>query len=239
MSMLELETYLAAGTTTISNVVLNHYHQIGMTQTELILYLQLMQAQQSGDTFPDLLAIAKKIGLSRDEIFELIQQMLQKKMIKMETSKTADGKTADMYDLTPIFHLIQAFLQTEAQKTISKSQEMEIQELYQAFEHEFGRALSPIELETIGYWLETDHYQVEIIKLALREAVLNQAYSLKYIDRILLNWERKNLTSKAQILAEQTRRQKDITDTKAVGDLAKDELPTIPMYNWLAPTNNE
>ena len=38
----------------------------------------------------------------------------------------------------------------------------------------------------IGQWLNTDHYSPELIRLALREAVLNQAYSLKYIDRILL-----------------------------------------------------
>ena len=37
----------------------------------------------------------------------------------------------------------------------------------------------------IGQWLNTDHYSPELIRLALREAVLNQAYSLKYIDRIL------------------------------------------------------
>ncbi len=36
----------------------------------------------------------------------------------------------------------------------------------------------------IGQWLNTDHYSPELIRLALREAVLNQAYSLKYIDRI-------------------------------------------------------
>ena len=38
----------------------------------------------------------------------------------------------------------------------------------------------------IGQWLNTDHYSPELIRLALREAVLNQAYSLKYIDRIYL-----------------------------------------------------
>ena len=43
----------------------------------------------------------------------------------------------------------------------------------------------------------------ELIRLALREAVLNQAYSLKYIDRILLAWERKNITTKEQVAADQ------------------------------------
>ena len=45
-----------------------------------------------------------------------------------------------------------------------------------------------------------------MIQFALREAVLNQAYSLNYIDRILLSWERKNITSKEQVEEEQKRR---------------------------------
>ena len=66
------------------------------------------------------------------------------------------------------------------------------------FEQEFGRPLSASEFQRIGQWLEEDHYQPEIIKLALREAVLNQAYSFNYVDRILLSWERKNLKTKQE-----------------------------------------
>ena len=54
--------------------------------------------------------------------------------------------------------------------------------------------------------MEEDHYHPEILKLALREAVLNQAYSFNYIDRILLSWERKNLKTKQQVEEDQKRR---------------------------------
>ena len=99
---------------------------------------------------------------------------------------------------------IQLFLQTSKEKQVVANHEDEIKQLYQGFEKEFGRPLSPIELEMIGQWLNTDHYSPELIRLALREAVLNQAYSLKKkalresvggeayslknIDRILLAW---------------------------------------------------
>lgn len=75
--------------------------------------------------------------------------------------------------------------------------------MYQLFEQEFGRPLSSIEFQRIGQWLEEDHYQPEILKLALREAVLNQAYSFNYVDRILLSWERKNLRTKQQVEEDQ------------------------------------
>ena len=71
--------------------------------------------------------------------------------------------------------------------------------LYSIFEAEFGRPLSPIEMETLIMWLEEDRYSVELIQLALREAVLSQVYNFKYIDRILLNWEKKNIRTKEQV----------------------------------------
>ena len=78
---------------------------------------------------------------------------------------------------------------------------------YNQIEIEFGRPLSPVEQETIRDWLTTDHYLPEVILLALREAVLNAAYSLKYMDRILLNWERRHLKTAQQVQAELKRHQ--------------------------------
>lgn len=57
--------------------------------------------------------------------------------------------------------------------------EQKTKELYQLFEKDFGRHLSPIENEAISAWITTDEYELDIIQLALREAVLNQAYSLE------------------------------------------------------------
>ncbi|HAJ54872.1 MAG TPA: DNA replication protein DnaD, partial [Lactobacillus sp.] len=79
--------------------------------------------------------------------------------------------------------------------------------VFNQIEIEFGRPLSPIEQETIRDWLTTDHYLPEVILLALREAVLNSAYSLKYMDRILLNWERRHLKTAQQVQADIKRHQ--------------------------------
>lgn len=43
--------------------------------------------------------------------------------------------------------------------------------------------------------MEEDGYSPEIILLALKEAVLSQAYNFKYIDRILISWEKQNVHS--------------------------------------------
>ncbi len=56
-------------------------------------------------------------------------------------------------------------------------------------EKEFGRTLSSSEIEFINSW----KYNSEIIKLAIKETVLNQVYNVKYTDKILYEWDKANL----------------------------------------------
>lgn len=56
-------------------------------------------------------------------------------------------------------------------------------------EKEFGRTLSSSEVEFINSW----KYDPEIIRLAIKETVLNQVYNVKYTDKILYEWEKANL----------------------------------------------
>ena len=51
--MLNLENYLSAGQTVISNLLLKNYHRIGLQSEEFLFVLQLHMAQLEGDTFPD------------------------------------------------------------------------------------------------------------------------------------------------------------------------------------------
>lgn len=56
-------------------------------------------------------------------------------------------------------------------------------------QQEFGRTLSLTEIEFINSW----EYNPEIIKLAIKETVLNQVYNVKYTDKILYEWDKANL----------------------------------------------
>ena len=64
----------------------------------------------------------------------------------------------DTYDLLPVFQKDSIILQTSKENKLSQNHEDEIKQLYQGFEK--GRPLSPIELEMIGQWLNTDHYSL-------------------------------------------------------------------------------
>ena len=221
--MLSIREYLEAGETTISNLLFDHYQKIGLKDDEFLFLLQLFRSQNAGDLFPDLMAIAETMGKTPDTIYKLLNQLVSRGFIRL-----------------PVFQKIQLFLQTSKEKQVVANHEDEIKQLYQGFEKEFGRPLSPIELEMIGQWLNTDHYSTELIRLALREAVLNQAYSLKYIDRILLAWERKNITTKEQVAADQKKRKDSMIQNEIEQQgQTQESLPKVTLHNWLNPEDSE
>lgn len=57
--------------------------------------------------------------------------------------------------------------------------------IYSLVEENLGRTLSPIEVEVISQW----DYDYEILELAVKEAILRNGKSIKYIDRIIFNWK--------------------------------------------------
>ena len=183
--MTDFKTYLEAGQFSLSNLLFDHYATLGLTQTEFMTYLFIDQWQASHHQAPDLKVLAARMNVAPNAIYSAIETLIQKQAIALESVPDGHGRMRDHYDLSPIL----AKLPTSAGGTPT------------------GRPLSPIEQETIRDWLTTDHYLPEVILLALREAVLNSAYSLKYMDRILLNWERRNLKTPQQVQADIRRHQ--------------------------------
>ena len=228
--MISLEEYLASGQTTYSNLVLDNYRKIGLTNEEFLLWLQLFRYNEAGNHFPDLAMIASQLSITQQEIYYLLNQLVQKQVVQIISTKDTSGKIVDHYDLSLIFNKIAVLKEQEKMTQTKKKEQEKIRELYQSFEAEFGRPLSQIEFQRIGQWLDEDHYQVELIQLALREAVLNQAYSLNYIDRILLSWERKNIRTSQQVQEEQKRRKRQLMQKEAPKEK---QLPKISLHNWL------
>lgn len=67
--------------------------------------------------------------------------------------------------------------------------EQPAENIFEIVEKEFGRTLSPLEIEMIRSW----NYPIEILKLAVQEASTSGQFVIKYIDRILYNWSKANV----------------------------------------------
>lgn len=82
--------------------------------------------------------------------------------------------------------------------------------LFESFESEFARPLSPIEVQLIADWQKA--YSDDIIMLALAEGVKNNARSFRYIEVILNAWKQAGVRSveeaQMQISKKSTKTQK-------------------------------
>ncbi|NVY95817.1 DnaD domain protein [Lactobacillus sp. DCY120] len=193
--MLNQTTIWNAGTTTINNLILQNLPRLQMTSDEFLLYLNLRMFQELGVRFPATEQLEQNTGFTADQIYQLLQSLIQKKLIRIESQNQQGQKYQDCYDLSPTLKRLMDHDQASDPNPLNN----DLQTLFQKIEVEFGRTLSPLERETIQAWLVEDHYPVELITLALKEAVLNQVYSLKYMDRILLNWEKQHIQTAQQL----------------------------------------
>ena len=184
-----------AGTTSINNLILLHLQDLEMSSDEFLLYCNLKMFQEQQVFFPSTQQLMTNTGFSEGQIYQLVQSMIQKHFIKIDSQTVKGQKYQDYYDLSPIYQVLLG----EQLNSHTSANLNDIQTLFQKIEVEFGRPLSPIEQQTIQAWIVDDHYSVPLIMLALKEAVLNQAYSLKYMDRILLNWEKNNIKTPEQL----------------------------------------
>lgn len=228
------QVFIDAGQTVVSRMIFEYYHRLGLTADELVFWLELSSYQQAGNNFPDPDLIARRMGISQAGVFDLLQRVIAKGCLQIVTQQDEQGRQSDRYDFSPLYGKLALLIEENRKQAKENSKEDQISRLYQLFEQEFGRPLSPLEFEKIAGWLEEDHYDPELIRLALKEAVTHQARSLNYIDRILLSWESKKITTKEEVLSEQSRRklallQKEAeapdTNKKAAG------LPPITLHN--------
>lgn len=241
-----LMKWINAGQTSIPTLLLQHYRELNLTNDELVLIIQLKSYIDRGDSFPNIEMIAQNMGLTKNSAFKGVHQLIQKRVLSIETKKDENGITQDAYSLSFLWEKLLALLNEKNQvKTQQEQAEKEVN-LYSVFEAEFGRPLSPFEMETLTMWVEEDGYSDELIQLALREAVLSQVYNFKYIDRILLSWEKKNIRTKDQVEKE-TRRYREYTASKNQTDFSSSKEPSssktspgpVPMVNWLEDKGEE
>ncbi len=194
-----LQRYIRAGQTTISNLLVHQYKQIGLTTAQLVLYLQFKSYQDRGTMNPDVRVIAKNLGTSETQVFNQLHQMMTNKLVKQGMRKLPDGKEDAIYDFTPLLNKL-ALLEDQTTATV---QEKEVQnnrqQVFAKLESEFGRPLSSMELQIVNDWLDKDDYSAAMVELALRQAVMNSALNLQYMERILQSWAHQGLRTKRDI----------------------------------------
>ena len=199
----------------VSKELLFNYKKLNITDSELIILIYLIN--QSSNIYNPK-QIGNDLKLELNNVLELINSLCEKNIIKIEMKKINNIRS-EIINLDALYEKI-AFALTEVEEKNDSN-------LYNVFETEFGRTLSPMEFEIINGWIDTG-YTEELIKLALKEATYNGVSNLRYIDKIIYEWGKKGIKTKEDV--ENNRKQFKNNNTNKNKDLFD--------YDWLNDRDN-
>lgn len=154
-------------------------------------FLLMLYFDNSFDLIFDINLITKTLCMSEEEVLSAYGSLLSKKLIKVTAEKDGFGKVIEKVSLESFYNEIK-----EDNKSTEK--ENSKQDIFSIFESDFGRTLSNMDYEIINAWIDKG-FSEELIIAALKEAVYNGVCNLRYIDKILYEWNRKGIKTPEEV----------------------------------------
>ena len=191
---------------TFPRLLLLHYKDLKLDDLELIIIIYILNSSLEFNPKK----ISEDLKITLQEVLMKIDSLSNKDILKIELKKI-NNLRQEFININSLYNKLSYFVVNEETK--------EETNIYDIFEKEFGRTLSPMEYEIINGWLN-DGMNEEIVVQALKEATYNGVSNLRYIDKILYEWKNKGLTTTQKI--EENRVNFNKKEKKELFD-----------YNWL------
>lgn len=122
-------------------------------------------------------------------IMQYVDKLSEKKLIRLEVLSNDKNVMEEMIILDDFYNKLSLMTIDEAVKEENNSVNSNI---FEVIEKEFGRTLTPMEYEISKAWLDNGMSE-DLIKEAVKEAVMNNVTSFRYIDKILYEWGKNNI----------------------------------------------
>ena len=187
-----------------------NFKSLNLTYEELILLIYLI----NGDCVFNPKKISDDLGIELSDVLSSIDSLSSKGFISVSIKKSQNVRR-EIIDLDGLYDKL-SYLVIDEEEEKSTS-------IYDIFEKEFGRTISPMEYEIIGAWIENG-IDEETILLALKEATYNGVSNLRYIDKILSEWVKKGIKTAEDV-------EKSRVNFKKKKDIKADS--DILNYDWL------
>ena len=201
-------TYLDAfksGNLVLPSDLLLHYNQLFSSSDDFLVwqFFYLQNTTALGELSPS--QIAEKIGKNVTEVNQAISRLTEKGLLQYRTIEL-NGEIEVIFDATLALERLDQLFEKQAPNQV-QSAPNDLKSLVYTFQQELGRLLSPFEIEDLEKSLKEDGTSADLIKEALREAVLNGKPNWKYIQAILRNWRHEGIRSVAQVEAKRQERE--------------------------------
>ena len=198
----------------VPRILFNNYRKLNITEEELVIVMLIISLGNKIEYNPDI--FVNELGMERHKVMELISNLISKSILSLDIVKS--GRKTEEYICVSLLYdkLLNIVIDTkDEEKTIDNS-------IFSVFEEELGRLLSAMEIEQIKEWVSTYNNE-ELIRAALKEAVLNGVNSFRYIDTILNDWNKKGYKNKEDVIRDRENYRKkkkniEIFDTDWLND---------------------
>lgn len=155
-------------------------------------------------------AFAHDLDIELERVMEYVSSLSDKNCLKVDVVKNSKNIMEEVIVLDDFYNKISlAFSEEVNNVDNSKSN------IYEVIETEFGRTLSPIEYEIIKAWLDSNISE-ELIEEALKEATFNGVSNLRYIDKIIFEWNKKGIRTREDVYKNKEKKKDSFKDSKEI-----------------------
>lgn len=177
----------------LPNYLIKYIPKLNLETEELIMLLYFLNNKEKVVFNPK--KIADELYIEQNKVLELINSLSEKNYISIQISKN-NNIIEEYISLDLFFAKINSLL-IENEKSNNST------DIYSKIENEFGRTLSPYEYETIKNWIDSN-VSIELIEAALKESILNGVKSIRYIDKIIFEWNKKGYKNQSDIVSKKS-----------------------------------
>ena len=150
-------------------LLLENYKKLKISENQLAIILMIDHLLSQGNPFITADLLSLKMSLDIKEIDKLMADLLTRGLMEYAT---LNGKTVT--SLNPLkeklYREFQISVSKENETKNSETISNQLNNVFEKFQNELGRSLSPIEISTIREWVSMG-YTDEVIIDALKEAI--------------------------------------------------------------------
>ena len=210
MNKSKLERAIGDGNIVIPIYILKCFKKLNITMDEFIFLMYLYNKQDKIDFNPD--KIANDLNLDIMEVMGFISVLSDKGYISLDVIKSDNNILEEVINLSNFYEKISIILLDNGDECINNKDN-----LLKYVEKELGRPLSSVEIQTVEGWLE-NKIDESLIKEAIKIALNDGVFSLKYIDRILFDFKSRGVSH--------------VEDISNLNNSHDDNIENIDLEDW-------
>ena len=200
-------------------LLLEYYKKLRLSENDAMVILMIDHLLEQKNTLitPDLLSL--KMNISSKELDKILVNLLERDLIVYDMGKKVKVSLKSLHK--KLYETFQVALSKEQESLVSEKKAAYLKNIYEVFEKQLNRTLSPLEFSMIGEWVN-DGFDDETIIRALNEALSKGKKTIRSVDRILVQYKAKEDMEKT-----------GMSNVKEVWDDDMESLLEVAKAKWI------